>query len=1028
MLALHYRLPTFTLQEATRLASEHYGLAVTARPLPSERDQNFLLTTESGEQFVLKFANTAEALEHLDLQNRLLDHLTARASGLAFPRVVLTRAGAAIPTAHAPDGAAHLMRLLTFIPGQVWARVRPHTPALWHSLGATLGQIDSALLDFDHPSAHRALKWDVARAAWVRDQLHYIADPARRALVEKALALFDAEALPHLRHSIIYNDANDYNLLVNHGAVSVIDFGDVVHTATICELAIACAYALMGQPDPLAAAVPIVQGYHAALPLTEAELAALFPLILARLCITVTNAAMQAQHEPADDYQQISARPAWDLLERLMALPERLALYAFRAACGLPAHPAGPALTAWLQANAREFAPIVEPNLATHSLVFDLSVGSLTLGSPADYEDSATFTRQLSERMQAAEASVGVGRYAEARPIYTTPNFRVEGNTGPEWRTVHLGIDLFLEPGAPVFAPLEGVVHSFADNAVPLGYGPVVILQHTVEHPERSVLSLSKDAQSKDAPLVFFTLYGHLSRESLSGLQVGQVIRKGQRLGAIGAATVNGGWPPHVHFQIITDLLGLGSDEFPGVARPGERAVWLGLCPDPNLMLGIPAECFPPPEMSAPEILAVRREHLGHNLSLSYSQPLHIVRGYKQYLYSAEGRRYLDAVNNVAHVGHSHPRVVRAAHAQMLTLNTNSRYLHPNIVRYAERLLATLPEPLRVVYFVCSGSEANELALRLARTYTQSKETIVLDLAYHGNTNALVEISPYKYERPGGRGPQPHVHKVPIPDVYRGPHRAADPRAGEQYAASVGEAIGRVQSAGGRLSAFIAESLMGSAGQIPLAPGYLAQAYELVRAAGGVCIADEVQVGMGRVGSHWWGFELQGVVPDIVTLGKPLGNGHPLAAVVTTPALAAAFDNGMEYFNTFGGNPVSCAVGLAVLEVIEDEGLRAHAVAVGDYLQSGLRELQARHELIGDVRGAGLFVGVEFVKNRETRERALTEAAYVVNRLKEHGILLSADFNSLKIKPPLPFDKSDADFLVEVLDGVLGEDEAQPKN
>ena len=427
--------------------------------------------------------------------------------------------------------------------------------------------------------------------------------------------------------------------------------------------------------------------------------------------------------------------------------------------------------------------------------------------------------------------------------------------------------------------------------------------------------------------------------------------------------------------------------------------------------------------MRTEEILGLRRRFIGGSLSLSYAQPLHIVRGAGAYLYDAEGREYLDCVNNVCHVGHSHPRVVEAAARQMADLNTNTRYLHENLVAYAERLTATMPPPLSVCFFTCSGSEANDLALRVARTVTGRLDAVVVDGAYHGTTGSVIELSPYKFAGPGGAGRPAHVHVTPMPDPYRGAHRTDDPEAGRKYAAGVAEAMAAAEVRAGGAAVFFAESALGCGGQIILPDGYLTAAYGHVRSAGGLCVADEVQVGFGRVGTpYWWAFETQEVAPDIVTLGKPIGNGHPLAAVVTTPEIAAAFDNGMEYFNTFGGNPVSCAVGLAVLDVIEDEGLRDNAARVGGYLMARLRELSERHELIGDVRGLGLFIGVELVRDRETLEPAAPEAAAVVNLLVERGVLLSTDgplHNVLKIKPPIVFSESDATRLVERLDAAL---------
>jgi 4-aminobutyrate aminotransferase-like enzyme len=382
-------------------------------------------------------------------------------------------------------------------------------------------------------------------------------------------------------------------------------------------------------------------------------------------------------------------------------------------------------------------------------------------------------------------------------------------------------------------------------------------------------------------------------------------------------------------------------------------------------------------------------------------------------------------VNNVAHVGHCHPRVVAALSDQACVLNTNTRYLHENLVRYAQRLCATLPEPLRVCYFVNSGSEANDLALRLARTHTGREGVVVVDGAYHGNLTSLIGISPYKFAGPGGSGAPGYVRVVPMPDDYRGMYRRGDPLVGERYAGQVYQALREAGRIPGGIAAFMCESILSCGGQIELPAGYLPECYRHTRAAGGVCIADEVQVGFGRTGSHFWAFQAQDVIPDIVTMGKPIGNGHPLGAVVTTSRISASFDNGMEYFNTYGGNPVSCAVGLAVLDVIVEERLQEKALTVGNRLKDGLRRLMPRHQILGDVRGRGLFLGVELVKDRLTLDPAGVEATYVVERMRENGMLVSIDgplHNVLKIKPPLALTEHDADQFVSVLDKILSED------
>tara|TARA_B100000519_G_C14203426_1_gene419060 strand:+ start:67 stop:1242 length:1176 start_codon:yes stop_codon:yes gene_type:complete len=381
-----------------------------------------------------------------------------------------------------------------------------------------------------------------------------------------------------------------------------------------------------------------------------------------------------------------------------------------------------------------------------------------------------------------------------------------------------------------------------------------------------------------------------------------------------------------------------------------------------------------------------------------------------QYLHAADGTRYLDLVNNVSHVGHCNPHVVEAGRRQMGILNTNSRYLYAELTDYLSRVSGTLPESLCVGFLVNSGSEANELAVRLARAFTGMQDMAVVDGAYHGHTGMLIELSPYKFKGPGGKGsPEPWVHVLPIPDSYR--------REDKDFFREADSVIGN----SGGVAGLLIETMLSCAGQVPLPKGYLEAVSEAVRKEGGLLIADEVQVGFGRVGSSMWAFDDSEVTPDIVVMGKPMGNGHPMGAVFTTKEVASAFGE-MEFFSTFGGNPVSCAIGSAVLDVIEQEKLMEGASSLGKRLMDGLNSLMDSHQIVGDVRGRGLFLGIELVRDRATKEPADIEAAFLVDMMREKGVLLSTDgplHNVIKIKPPMVLTAYDVDDALQKLDETL---------
>lgn len=415
--------------------------------------------------------------------------------------------------------------------------------------------------------------------------------------------------------------------------------------------------------------------------------------------------------------------------------------------------------------------------------------------------------------------------------------------------------------------------------------------------------------------------------------------------------------------------------------------------------------------------LIERRERLlGPAYRLFYERPVHIVRGEGVWLYDADGQAYLDVYNNVPSVGHCHPRVVEALSRQAGLLNSHTRYLHETVLDYAEKLLGYFPSELSHVMFTCTGSEANDLAYRIAQSYTGGSGFIVTQLAYHGGTHAIAQLSPSLGEHVALGA---NVRTVPAPDAYRG-----DPaKVGEVFAENVQKAIDDLRAHGIQPAALLVDSIFSSDGVFSEPPGFLQKAVEAIRAAGGLFIADEVQPGFGRTGQHMWGFQRHGLVPDMVSLGKPMGAGHPMAGLVVRPEIVKEFGKS-RYFNTFGGNPVAAAVGLAVLEVIEDEGLMANAERVGAYLQDGLRRLAERYPLIGDVRGAGLFIGVELVKDRSSKEAATEETARVVNGLRDRRVLISSagpQANILKIRPPLPFSQANAEHFLRVFEEALTE-------
>lgn len=1009
--------PDFKQESVEKASWDFFGIQGTAKELPGERDRNYLIQDSKNQRFVLKIFNQCEKRELLEIQNVALQRtLNALGPGRA-PELMLSHSNENLSKVVSNQGLRHWMRFVKYVDGIPMAEYTPHNEDFLHHLGCMCGTMTHAVHAIKAEPFQSNLLWNMKHVSkTLGNYLSYLHDPEKRGWIESFLALYQQTMNPlekHLRKGWIQNDANDYNILVQPSLegppkLGIIDFGDLCHSYLVADAAVAIAYGMLNKEDPVDAACHLMRGYQERFPLKEFEVEILFLMALMRLCLTVTLGAFQQRNDPENPYLGISQRPAWGLLGDLRKVNPDFAHYRLREACGMEAFPKTKFMIPWLKKNTADFRHILgESFLNQAGKVIDLSQSSeLTLA----LEGKTVLEQQqfLDAWLLKNEASYGIGKYAECRSFYSSEAFHEQLSESVEMRTLHLGIDLFVPYKTPIHTPLEGKVVQLQDNAGNLDYGPTVVLEHRPE----------------SGP-VFYTLYGHLARECLTELETGQRILAGEAFVLTGNCDENGGWPTHVHFQLVQDLFDYGGN-VPGVASPSQFGLWKSLCPDPSLLVGLQNEVCDE-VINEAELLERRNRVFGPSLSLSYDQPLTIIRGRGSYLFDAGGQAHLDCVNNVAHVGHAHPKVASEMKHQVSVLNTNTRYLNPVTLNYSERLCSLFPDPLDTCFLVCSGSEANELALRIAATVTGNTEVIVLEEGYHGNTRTTVDASPYKHEGPGGQGPPQWVHKIPMPYLFRGKYRDLE-SAGSQYADEIQKLCLELESSEKKPSAFICESILGCGGQVPLPDFFLNFAYDHIRKAGGLCIADEVQVGFGRVGKHLWGFQLQNVIPDIVTLGKPIGNGQPLGAVITTQKIAKAFANGMEYFNTFGGSQVSCAAGMAVLDVIEEENLQKHVLETGNWLKEELNRLKKQYPLIGDVRGEGFFLGIELILDPETLQPAGSHAKYVVERLKTKRILMSTEgpgHNVLKFKPPMVFGRNEGKFLLENLESVLQESPIQ---
>lgn len=993
-----------------------YGIDGHLELLDGEYDLNIAVEVDSAKWGVLKIMRPDCEVDFVDMQCRAISHAQKANDQLALPVIFKSLEGDEYQMTKGPTGEDQLIWVVRWLNGDLYGNVKPQLLPTIRNIGEQLGLLDKALAGFDHAHIDRELKWDLQQANWIKGYLNQFSNLDEKAQITSIQSNFENYILPKLSELpkvAIHNDLNDYNLMVSHKSVGefdvsgMIDFGDMVKAPRVCEIAIAGAYIVLGQSNPVAALSAMIKGYHGVHPLRETELALIYPLLLTRLAVSVTNSAIIKKERPDDAYVVISEAPAWTFLKKAREIDAQFMLASIRLACGLAALPQSDTIRNWLDEKRGSFHPMLDADLK-QAVSLDLSPeGSTIPANPLklEAEEWSDALEDLSKK-----SDVIIGRYCEPRLMYTAPEFRSASHHASDKRTIHMGTDIFVPAGSIVYASCDAMVHAvdiFTDH---LDYGGVIVLRYQIEDN-----------------INLYALFGHLAHEVSSTWKVGDKVDAGQQIAKIGDFDENGGWTPHLHYQLALSDFGKGCD-IDGVVNADDLEIWQSYFPNPAAMFNLEDEEIASPLLDHEALIEARKNLYSPNLKLSYKKPIPMIRGWKHFLFDDMGRTYLDAYNNVPHVGHAHPRIQKVAATQLKKINTNTRYLHPEQAAYAKKLTSWMPEELDCVFFLNSATEANELAIRIARQVTGQKDTVVMATGYHGHTNVALALSEYKFNGPGGKGPEDWIHIVPVADVYRGVIREDHPAPGPAYAKYVEDTVKEIENSGKKTAAFICETYPSVGGQIVLPDGYLEATYRAIRGSGGLCIADETQTGLGRIGSHKFGFETQNVVPDMVVLGKPIGNGHPLGALVTTRKIAEEFSNGMEFFSTFGGSTLSCVVGHELLKIMEDEAVQKNSHQVGSYLIDGLWKLAEKHQVIGDVRGAGLFIGVDLVTNRESRDPATEIANYVLNRLQQQRILIGTDGphdNVLKIRPPLTFGIDDADYLLSALEEILQENPCQ---
>ncbi|WP_405669940.1 aminotransferase [Streptomyces sp. NBC_01530] len=970
-------VPRVAPAEAELIAAEHLGITARAQAIGSQQDANFLLHADHGTPpTILKIANPAFGTVEIEAQDAAADLIASARPELRIATVLRRPDGSPWCTTVDTETGPAVARLLHYLPGGTLSGSRHLSPSTLAGMGTIVGKVSTALRDFRHPGLDRVLQWDPRHADRVVAKLAgHIDEPDRRTAVRTATA----EAWTHVHKlaatlpvQAVHLDLTDDNLIRCPDsrppmADGIIDFGDVTNSWAVGELAVSLSSMLHHDGIEPHHVLPAVRAFHAVRPLSPEEAEAVWPIVVLRAAVLVASGRHQAAVDEDNAYAKAALDREWRIFEQATCLPLPVMIRLIRDATGM----AGvPARTAQADAPVR---PLLRDLVADDITLLDLSTEADSMDQGA-WTDAGTEARLVTSALADGAAAVAT-RYAHARLTGTPPLSTVSAATVPT------GVDLWLGRDAKVQVPAAGKILAAAPGHVELTYGTQTLC-----------LSFPRAVQ----PLV----------------TTSATVRAGESIAHLGSGA-----------SVHVALRDADGPAVPRLVRPEYAAGWLALTTDPAPLLGLPADSDRTHESDRKGEggLLDRRDAVfatvqGHY----YANPPRIERGWRHHLLSTDGRSYLDIVNNVTPLGHAHPRVEQAVSRQLRRLNTNSRFHYASVVEFTERLAALLPDPLDTVFLVNSGSEAVDLGLRLAIGASGRHEVVALREAYHGWTYASDAVSTSLQDNPNALATRPSwVHTVASPNSYRGRHRGPD---AVRYAPEAVAVIDELAAAGRPVGAFIGETFYGNAGGVALPDGYLAQVYAAVRRHGGLAVADEVQVGYGRLGHWFWGFEQQQVVPDIVCVAKAMGNGHPLGAVITSKAVADRYRDQGYFFSSTGGSPVSSVVGLTVLDALRDEDLQGNAARVGGHLKSRLEALADRYGIIGAVHGSGLYLGVELVRDRASLEPATEETAELCDRMLDLGVIVQPTgdhLNILKIKPPLCIDATAAGFFADMLDLAL---------